>query len=285
MRAVVVTGVSTGIGRGIATVLGRNGFHVFGGVRHADHGRDFEAVLGGNGTALIFDVTDQAAVRAAANGVRERIGADELAGLVNNSGISVQGPLEAIALDEIRRQFEVNAIAAIGVTQAFLPLLGATTPPRAAPGRIVNISSVGGRIALPFVGPYAASKFALEGLSDSLRRELAVYGIKVIVIQPGSIDTPIWDKGAADDIEPYRNTPYYSSMNWFRGAALKIGRGGLSPEAVGDAVLKALTVPKPKARYVVQRGGPLQFHITRHLPARLVDGMIARRFRLMRPKR
>jgi hypothetical protein len=249
-------------------------------VRHADHGRDFEAALGGNGTALLFDVTDQPAVRAAANEVRERVGGEGLAGLVNNAGISVQGPLELIALDQIRRQFEVNTIAAIGVAQAFLPLLGATAPPRAAPGRIVNISSVGGRIALPFVGPYAASKFALEGLSDSLRRELAVYGIKVIVIQPGSIDTPIWDKGAADDIELYRNTPYYSSMNWFRGAALKIGRGGLPPEAVGETVLKALTAPNPKTRYVVQRGGPLQFHITRHLPSRILDRQIAKRFRL-----
>jgi NAD(P)-dependent dehydrogenase (short-subunit alcohol dehydrogenase family) len=280
MRAVVVTGVSTGIGRGIATVLAKNGFHVFGSVRHADHGRDFETALNGSGTALLFDVTDQAAVRAGAARVRERVGADGLAGLVNNAGISVQGPLEAIDLDALRRQFEVNTIAAIGVTQAFLPLLGAGATPRANPGRIVNISSVGGRIALPFVGPYAASKFALEGLSDSLRRELAVYGIKVIVIQPGSIDTPIWDKGAADDIEPYRHTPYYSSLNWFRGAALKIGRGGLPPEAVGEAVLKALTAANPKARYVVQRGGPLQFHITRHLPSRILDRQIAKRFRL-----
>jgi NAD(P)-dependent dehydrogenase (short-subunit alcohol dehydrogenase family) len=285
MRAVVVTGVSTGIGRGIATVLGRNGFHVFGSVRHADHGRDFEAALGGKGTALQFDVTDQAAVRTAAELVRDRVGAKGLAGLVNNAGITVQGPLQSIDLDALRRQFEVNTIAAIGVAQAFLPLLGAAAPFRAEPGRIVNISSVSGRIALPFVGPYAASKFALEGLSDSLRRELAVYGIKVIVIQPGSIDTPLWDKGAAHDIERYRGTPYYSSLGWFRNAALKIGRGGLPPEAVGEAVLKALTAAKPKARYVVQRGGPLRFQITRHLPSRLLDRQIARRFRLTPPKR
>jgi NAD(P)-dependent dehydrogenase (short-subunit alcohol dehydrogenase family) len=284
MRAVVVTGVSTGIGRGIATILGRNGFHVFGSVRHAEHAGDFEAALGGNGTALVFDVTDQAAVRAAAEQVRDRVGTEGIAGLVNNAGISVQGPLESVGLDDLRRQFEVNTIAAIGVAQAFLPLLGASAPPRAAPGRIVNISSVGGRIALPFVGPYAASKFALEALSDSLRRELTVYGIKVIVIQPGSIDTPIWDKGAAEDIERHRGTPYYSSLNWFRNAALKIGRGGLPPEAVGEAVLKALTAPRPKTRYVVQRGGPLQFHVTRHLPVWLVDRQIARRFRLAPPK-
>ena len=280
MRAVVVTGVSTGIGRGIATVLGRNGFHVFGSVRRADHGRDFEAALSGSGTALVFDVTDQAAVKAAAAQVRETAGEAGIAGLVNNAGISVHGPLESIDLAELRRQFEVNTFAAIGVTQAFLPLLGATHPPRPAPGRIVNISSVSGRIALPFVGPYAASKFALEALSDALRRELAVYGIGVIIIEPGSVDTPMWDKGAAADIEPYRGTPYYPVLDRFQRAAVKIGRAGLPPAAVGETVLKALTAPRPKARYVVQRGGPLRFHLTRHMPARLLDWLIARQLGL-----
>jgi NAD(P)-dependent dehydrogenase (short-subunit alcohol dehydrogenase family) len=285
MRAVVITGVSTGIGRGIATVLARNGFHVFGSVRHAGHGADFEKALAGNGTALVFDVTDQPAVVAAAEKVRAAVGSDGLVGLVNNAGITVQGPLEKLPLADLRKQFEVNTIAPVGVAQAFLPLLGASTPPRANPGRVVNISSVGGRIALPFLGPYAASKFAVEALSDSLRRELAVYGIDVIVIQPGSIDTPIWEKGAQDDTAAFRGTPYFDALERFKKAALKIGKAGLQPEAVGQAVLTALTTPKPKARYVVQRGGPLQFHITRHLPARMLDRLVASRLGLPRPKR
>ena len=178
MRAVVVTGVSTGIGRGVATILARNGFHVFGSVRHPDHAADFEKSLSGNGTALVFDVTDQTAVLAAAERVRARVGGDGLVGLVNNAGITVLGPLESIDLAALRHQFNVNAVAQIGVAQAFLPLLKAASPP----GRIVNISS-GGRIALPFIGPYAASKFALEGLSDALRRELIVHGVDVIVVR------------------------------------------------------------------------------------------------------
>jgi NAD(P)-dependent dehydrogenase (short-subunit alcohol dehydrogenase family) len=276
MRTVVVTGVSTGIGRGIATVLGKNGFHVFGSVRHVDHGRDFEAGLGGNGTALLFDVTDQTAVAAAAERVRERVGADGLSGLVNNAGIGVYGPLESLDLAELRRQFEVNTFAAVGVTQAFLPLLGAKLPLRPAPGRIVNISSVTGTVVPPFAGPYAASKAALDALSDSLRREVAVYGIRVIVVRPGAVDTPLWDKLASTPLERHRDTPHFQVLDGYRSAAAKIGRGGLPATAVGEAVLKALTAPRPKTHYVMQREGPLQFHIARHLPAWLLDRIVAR---------
>ncbi len=279
MRAVVVTGVSTGIGRGIATVLGRSGFHVFGSVRHADHGADFEKAMSGNGTALIFDVTDQRAVLAAAKRVRERIGSAGIVGLINNAGITVQGPLEHLALETLRKQFEVNTIAPIGLTQAFLPLLMHASPP----GRVINISS-SGRIALPFVGPYAASKFALEALSDSLRRELIVYGVDVIVIRPGSIDTPIWEKAAAADAEPYRATPYFPALEKLKRAALKVGKGGLPPEAVGDAILIALTAARPKSLYVVRKRGLLAFDPTPHLPRRFLDRMIASRLGLPRKR-
>jgi NAD(P)-dependent dehydrogenase (short-subunit alcohol dehydrogenase family) len=281
MRSVVVTGVSTGIGRGIATVLAENGFHVFGSVRHADHGRTFEAALAGSGTALLFDVTDQAAVRAAADEVRRRVGAEGLAGLVNNAGFGVYGPLETMELSELRRQFEVNTFATVGVTQAFLPLLGAALPPRPAPGRIVNISSVTGRVVPPLAGPYAASKAALEALSDSLRREIAVYGISVIVVRPGAIETALWEKLVNADLERHRDTPHFPALDAYRNAAMKIGRAGLPATAVGEVVLKALTAPRPKTHYVVQRGGPLQFHIARHLPAWLLDRIVARRLRAL----
>jgi NAD(P)-dependent dehydrogenase (short-subunit alcohol dehydrogenase family) len=279
VRHVVVTGVSTGIGRGIASVLAESGFHVFGSVRREADAAAFKSAFGDNATPLLFDVTDELAVRQAAALVSEAVGGAGLAGLVNNAGITVQGPLELVEIAALRRQFEVNTIAQVAVSQAFLPLLGASLPRRADPGRIVNITSVGGKVALPFLGPYAASKFALEALSDSLRRELSVYGIDVVVIEPGSIDTPIWAKGEAEDIGPYVGTPYFAALERFRKMAGAIGRSGLPPKAVGRAVLKALTVARPRTRYVVQAGGGFRFLLMRLLPDRLLDRLIARQLR------
>jgi NAD(P)-dependent dehydrogenase (short-subunit alcohol dehydrogenase family) len=194
MKHVVITGSSSGIGRAAVQDLVAHGYHVFGSVRRQADATELQSQLGQNFTPLLFDVTDEAAVQAAADKVSDLLNGQGLSGLVNNAGIGGGGPLMHQPLTEVQRMFEINVLGALRVTQAFLPLLGARFPQLHPPGRLVNISSIAGRIALPFLGAYAGSKHALEALSDSLRRELALYGIDVIVIEPGSVKTPIWER-------------------------------------------------------------------------------------------
>jgi NAD(P)-dependent dehydrogenase (short-subunit alcohol dehydrogenase family) len=274
MKSVVVTGASTGIGWGCAKVLTQKGFRVFGSVRKAADAERLARELGGNFEALVFDVTDPAAIRAAADRVRAALGGEALAGLVNNAGIAVAGPLLYIDPDELRRQLEVNVVGQVLVTQAFAPLLA--DEGKAKAGRIVMISSIGGRSASPFMGPYNASKFALEGLSDSLRRELMLLGIDVIVVAPGAVATPIWDKAEQIDVSRYDNTPYAKALHGVRDYMLVNGRKGLKPERLGEAVWQALTAAKPRARYTVTPD-PLQNFLMTALPKRVVDRLIAKR--------
>src|ERR1043166_9486463 len=203
MKTVVVTGASTGIGWGSAKVLIKKGFKVFGSVRKEADGERLKKDFGANFTPLLFDITDAAAVKRGAKQVAAALGNETLSGLVNNAGIAVPGPLLFLDIDELLHQLEVNVIGQMIVTQAFAPLLGAGPSRQGKRGRIVMISSVGGRNASPFVGPYNASKFALEGLSEALRRELMIYGIDVIVVAPGAVATPIWDKADTVDVVRY----------------------------------------------------------------------------------
>ena len=196
-------------------------------------------------------MTDAAAVRAAAAEVHARLGGHTLGGLVNNAGMATGGPLALESLDDIRRVFEVNVFGAVAVSQAFIPLLGADRALTGEPGRIVNITSVGGILAPPFLGDYVMSKHALEAFTDSLRRELMIYGIDVIAIGPGSVLTPIWDKAEAADETIYASTDYGSSLKAFKALFIKEGRKGLPAERIGEAIHLALTTPKPKARYAV----------------------------------
>jgi NAD(P)-dependent dehydrogenase (short-subunit alcohol dehydrogenase family) len=279
MRSVVVTGVSTGIGWGAARVLARRGFQVFGSVRKAADAERLKAELGAGFTPLIFDITDESAVRAAADQVRATLGGQTLFGLVNNAGVAVAGPLLHLPIDQFRRQIEVNLTGQLIVTQAFAPLLGADRALEGPPGRIVMISSVGGRNGVPFLGPYNASKFGLEGLSESLRRELMLLGIDVIVIAPGSVATPIWAKGEEIDVTPYRNTPFIPALERVRGFMAANGARGLKPERLGRAILHALTARRPKVRYTVAPS-PLETFLTEKLPRRMVDRAIARRLGL-----
>lgn len=192
MRSVVITGTSTGIGWGTAKVLIGNGFRVFGSVRKVTDAERLAAEFGPNFVPLVFDVTDEAAVKAAADQVRAALAGEKLFGLVNNAGVAVAGPLLELPIKEFRRQIEINLIGVVITTQAFAPLLGVDRKLTGSSGRIVNIGSVGGRNAVPFLSPYNASKFAMEGLSESLRRELLPFGVDVIVIGPGAVATPIW---------------------------------------------------------------------------------------------
>src|SRR5436305_4431115 len=270
MRSIVVTGASTGIGWGCVKVLTGKSFHVFGSVRKQADADRLKAEFGARFTPLLFDVTDAAAVNRGAEEAARALGDTTLAGLVNNAGIAVAGPMLYLDIDELRRQLEVNVVGQAIVTQAFAPLLGADRSRKGAPGRIVMISSVGGKNSTPFTGPYNASKFALEGLSESLRRELMIFGIDVIVVAPGAVATPIWDKAEQIDISRYANTPYAAALDKVKGYMLELGRKGFPPERIGRAVWHALTARRPKVRYTVTPD-PLQNLMVTTLPKRLVD--------------
>ncbi len=276
-RPVVVTGVSTGIGRAIASSLVEAGIPVFGSVRGEEDAAAFHAEVGPLATALQFDVRDGGAIDAAAERVRAALGDGPIAGLVNNAGIAVPGPLEYLPLEQFRDQLEVNVTGVLAVTQAFLPML---KPAAGAPaGRIVNISSVSGATAFPFLGAYAAAKFALEALSDALRRELGVYGIAVSVVQPGGVATPIWDKSIDVTVPMPRSNPYLRGMKTFRDLGQSAGAQGMPAERIGRQVLTILTMPRPKPRYLITQGA-FSERIMRVLPTRLLDRLIARRLNL-----
>ena len=187
-RTVLITGASTGIGQACATTLAANGWHVFAGVRREQDADRLSTQSPGKITPVIIDVTDAATIQNARAQVESSLGDKGLVGLVNNAGIGLGGPIEFVDLDRLREQFEVNVFGQVRVIQAFAARL------RQAKGRMVNMSSISGRIAIPFLGPYAASKFALEAISDALRLELRPHGVHVSVIEPGSIATPIWEK-------------------------------------------------------------------------------------------
>jgi NAD(P)-dependent dehydrogenase (short-subunit alcohol dehydrogenase family) len=260
-------------------VLTAAGFHVFGSVRKQADADRLTAEFGAHVTPLLFDVTDQVAVANAARTVEQALGGKTLAGLVNNAGIAVAGPLLYLNIEEVEKQFAVNVTGPLIVTQAFAPLLGADRTRQGAPGRIVMISSVGGRNALPFAGPYAASKFAVEGLSEALRRELMLFGIDVVIVAPGAVVTPIWDKTEVA-IEPFANTPYAAALAKMKTVMLDSAAKGLPPEKIGEAVLTGLTAAKPRTRYTVAPN-PVQQIMFRMLPKRLVDRMIGGRIGLI----
>ena len=283
MKSVVVTGSSTGIGWGIAKVLIGKGFRVFGSVRKVEDGERLRKEFGPNFVPLYFDVTDAAAVAKGADQVAAALGGEMLCGLVNNAGIAVAGPLLYVKIDEFRHQIEVNLTGQLIVTQAFAPLLGADQDRTGASGRIVMISSVGGQNGSPFVGPYAASKFALEGYSQSLRRELMLFGVDVIVIGPGAIATPIWDKAEGEDLNRFSNTPYAPMMARVADYMVTQGKKGLPPGDVGALIWKCLTDPKPKTRYAILRNEFMDRTLPRMMNPRAVDKIIAKRLGFPEP--
>lgn len=282
MKSIVVTGASTGIGWGCVKVLTGKGFHVYGSVRKPADADRLSKEFGAAFTPLLFDVTDETAVHAGARDVAAKLNGQTLAGLVNNAGIANPGPLLHVSIDSFRQQMEVNVTGQLIVTQAFAPLLGATPDAKGKqPGRIAMMSSVGGKVGMPFVGPYNTSKFALEGLSESLRRELMIYGVDVIVIAPGAIATPIWDKADAIDVARYANTPFAKSLNMVKGYMVEMGKKGFRPERIGEVVHTALTTANPKTRYIATPD-PFGNWMSNHMPKRMVDNTIAKRLGLQR---
>ncbi|MGH6680523.1 MAG: SDR family oxidoreductase, partial [Bradyrhizobium sp.] len=267
MRSAVVTGVSTGIGQASAKLLLDKGFRVFGSVRKQADADRLEREFGSNFTPLLFDVTDEAAVLAAAREVRSALNGETLAGLVNNAGVAVAGPVLDLPAGEFRRQLDVNVIGPIIATQAFGPLLGSDPSLKGPKGRIVMISSVAGKNGNPLSSAYSASKHALEGLSESLRRELMLFGIDVIIVAPGAVQTPIWGKADEIDMSVYRNSPYLPAMGKVRDFTKHLSQIGLPPEKIAERVAEALTSAKPKVRYQITPD-PMRHLITDMLPRR-----------------
>ena len=283
MRSVVVTGASTGIGHATAKLLLDKGFKVFGSVRKQADADRLKNELGANFTPLLFDITDEAAVLSAARDVRAALAGETLAGLVNNAGIAVAGPVLELSADQFRRQMDVNVIGPIIATQAFGPLLGSDPQLRGPKGRVVMISSVAGKNGNPLTPAYAASKHALEGLSESLRRELMLFGIDVIIIAPGPVKTPIWGKGQeAVNTDNYKNSPYLPALQKVSAYMKQLDAIGLPPEKVAERVFDALTLSHPKVRYQIAPD-PLRHIVTSYLPKRMVDRIIAKRLGLMPP--
>jgi short-subunit dehydrogenase len=275
-RYVVVTGVSSGIGYAIAQELINHGFHVFGSIRKEEDGDRVKNELGSQFTPLLFDLLDHTAIRDSSRYVKDIIGDACLTGLVNNAGIAISGPLMHLQVEEVQYQFQVNVFGMLAVTQTFLPLLGATKPRPAFPGRIINIGSISGRLAFPFIGPYCGSKHALEAFSDTLRRELMIYGIDVIVVQPGNIRTPIWEK--MPDLIIYDQTDYASIMKRLKNYMMDELRNDFLPvDMVTQKVRKILTMKRPKTRYLVARHKILGWWLPRWLPDRWLDNIIANR--------
>ena len=276
MKSVVVTGVSTGIGWGTTKVLTEKGFRVFGSVRRKQDAIRLSEEFGENFVPLIFDVTDEPAIRSAAQWVREQLNGETMFGLVNNAGIAVPAPLIHQSTEDFRSQLEVNLVSVLIVTKAFVPLLGSDRSLTGQPGRIVNISSVGGKRGSPFLGAYVASKHGLEGFSESLRRELMLYGIDVIIIGPGAVATPIWDKGEQVDTTLYADTEYFEAGRRIQKYMVENGRKGYPPEKIGRVVWHVLTTAKPRLRYAVVPGGILMRTIQSLIPRRILDHIIAR---------
>lgn len=278
-RSAVVTGASTGIGLAACEALLEAGWRVFGSVRNKGDAERLAGALGASFTPLIFDVTDEAAIEAAAATVADALGTARLDALVNNAGIAVAGPLLHLPLAEFERQIDVNVTGVLRVTRAFAPRLGADPARTGAPGRIVNIGSVSGENAFPFTVAYSTSKFALEGMTEGLRRELMPFGIDVIMLAPAAVRTPIWDKAEAVDTAPYAGTVYAAPLAKVRDYMLETGRNGLPVERLGALVRRILTTPRPRVRYVAA-GNRFEVWLLRRLPKRLIDRMIAGRIGL-----
>ena len=272
----MVTGASTGIGRATALHLDELGFSVHAGVRKPADAERLAADASERFSVVIVDVTDSASIATAVAAVERAAGGSGLAGLVNNAGIAVPGPLEFLPIEDFRRQIEVNLTGHVAVTQAFLPQL------RTAKGRIVNVTSIGGLIAFPFMGAYHASKFALEAVTDALRRELRPWGIHVAAIEPGSVATDIWERGQKQADEIRESMPaegerlYGVALDDYQTVLDKTAERGIEPRKVAQAIEHALTSRRPKTRYLVGTDASIQARIEKLLPDRVFDAIVAR---------
>jgi NAD(P)-dependent dehydrogenase (short-subunit alcohol dehydrogenase family) len=276
VKSALVTGASTGIGRATALHLDGKGWRVFAGVRREEDAGSLREAGSERLMPLMLDVTDAGQIAVAAERIGAEVGEAGLDGLVNNAGIAVPGPLETLPIDDFKRQIEVNLSAHVAVTQAMLPSI------RRARGRIVFITSIGGLMAFPMFGAYHAAKFGLEAVGDVFRQELRPWGIKVAVVEPGSIATPIWERGEAEvDVIAGRardghSELYGEAIDAYREVARKTGARGIPPERVAAKIEHALSARRPRTRYLVGADARGQAFATRVLPDRIADWLVAR---------
>jgi NAD(P)-dependent dehydrogenase (short-subunit alcohol dehydrogenase family) len=278
MRTVLVTGASTGIGRATALRLHADGWRVFAGIRDPADGESLRQATSERLVPVTLDVTAPEQIAAAAELI-ERESEGGLDGLVNNAGVAIPGPLETVPLEDFRRQIEVNLVAYVAVSQAMLPQI------RRAEGRLVFLASIGGRVAFPFGGPYHASKFATEAIGDVFRQELRPWGIRVAIIEPGSIDTPIWERGKrkGEEIEaksPRTNLLYGAALEKFKKVIEDTAERGIPPEKVADAIAHALESDRPKSRYLVGLDAKVQARLKPLIPTAVFDRIVARQLNL-----
>lgn len=283
-KNILITGASTGIGYDLTKVFLAKGYKVYGSVRKQSDAERLRNELGDAYRPLIFDVTDHDAIDIAANSLLEEIRNEGLGGLINNAGIAVGGPLMELTIDDYRKQFEVNVFGLIKVTQAFLPLLGARSQHQQLPGKIIQISSIAGDFGMPFMSAYASSKHAVEGISESLRKELLLFGIDVVVIQPGPIKTPIWEKGISDGGEDrFKGSVYASSLEAFQNLIQNdTVKHALEPEDVAKRIVAVFEKSNPKIRYAFVPQKLKTWILPRMLPQRLVDKVIAKKIKLIK---
>ena len=282
MKKVVITGVSTGIGYSSAKILCGSGYRVFGSVRKQKDAEKVTSEFGANFTPLIFDVTDSKGIQENAEIVKsELLPGEALAGLVNNAGVAMGGPINLIDTDVFRQQFEVNFFGLIEVTKTFLPMLGAVKNSMQQ-GKIINISSISGRRAHPFVAPYTASKFAVEAFSDALRREMLLYGVDVILIEPGPIKTAIWDKVPDLDDNEFTGTDYEHSLRKFYKMFIEMGKKGLDADIIGNRVKEILQNPSPKTRHVITPKRFINYTLPGILPDRAFDKLTGKGLGLLK---
>lgn len=267
-KHILITGTSSGIGYGAAKALIRRGYSVFGSVRKKEDGERVCAELGEKFIPLVFDVTDQAAIDRSVERVRTHLGNSGLAGLINNSGVSVSGPVEHLDIEKVAHNFNVNVLGIFRVTKAFLPLLGTQKDHPTQPGRILNIGSVAGKLCFPYMTPYVGTKHALEGISHSLRRELLPYGIDVIIIAPGGVQTPIWDKGSLDE---FKQTNYMGSMVKFFTYFVSSGKKGMPLDVCSGKIADIFESSKPNVRYALVQNKFRGWVLPRVMPARMMD--------------
>lgn len=283
-KNILITGASTGIGYDLVKVFLAKGYTVYGSVRKPSDAERLRKEFGDAYRPLIFDVTDHEAIDKVAKSLLKEIGNEGLGGLINNAGIAVGGPLMELTIDDYRKQFEVNVFGLIKVTQAFLPLLGARNEHQQLPGKIIQISSIAGDFGMPFMSAYASSKHAVEGISESLRKELLLFGIDVVVIQPGPIKTPIWDKGITDGGEDrFEGSVYASSLEAFQNLIQNDTiKHALEPEDVAKKIVAVFEKSRCKIRYAFVPQKLKTWILPRMLPQRLVDKVIAKKIKLIK---
>ena len=282
MKSIVITGTSTGIGYACSKNFIEKGYKVFGSVRNNNDADRISNELGTNFIPLIFDVTDETAVKESVKVVENHIGDQKLSGLINNAGLGVMGTIQSLTAEQFKYQFDVNVLGVFHCCQAYLDLLGADKNRKGDPGKIINISSISGEIGMPFMSAYNMSKFGLEGFSEGIRRELLMYGIDVVVIAPGPIKTPIWKKiNQKDEVKRYDNSDFRESLARAMKMTDKMEQVGFEPIVIAERALSVIKNSKNNTRYRIDPTR-MQNILLQLFPKRIADRMIAKRMNIIR---